>query len=247
MAVKAFSNLTTAEELKAYLDRPLSYMRYSVFHYTSLYVLLEIFSGKKLKFSQFDKTNDKIEADFVNDETKKKYFFCLLRSMEESFGMWAMYGGLTKGESSDALKNICVKIEFDVKQLRKFINEKKLKATAVAYTHIVGCKEGKKSIFSCGTVTNKNGISLQQNRDILSGYVKDNAWKYEREMRLWSESEFVDLTDEFIKSLKIIPSPVSSIEECENLIEKSKYKDMLESIRPQFVKNKYQGLYIEKK
>ena len=247
MASKAFSELTTAEELKAYLDRPLSHMMHSVFHYTSLYALLEIFSGKKLKFSQFDKTNDKIEADFVNAETKKKYFFCLLRSMEESFGMWAMYGGLTRGKSDEPLKNICVKIEFDVKQLKKFIAEKKLKATAVAYTHIVGCKEGEKSIFSCGTVTNKKGISFSENRDILSGYVKDNAWKYENEMRLQSESEFVDLSDEFIKSLKIISSPVSSIEECEELIEKSEYKDMLEAILPQFVKNKYQGSYIEKK
>lgn len=244
MASKAFSELTTAEELKAYLDKPLSHMKYSVFHYTSLYSLLEIFSGKKLKFSQFDKTNDKIEANFVNDETKKKYFFCLLRSMEENFGMWAMYGGLTKGNSDEPLKNICVKIEFDVKQLKKFMAEKKLKATAVAYTQIIGNNDN--NIFFCGTVTNKKGISLSKNRDILSGYVKDNAWKYEKEMRLWSESEFVDLSDEFMKSLKIIPSPISSIEECENLIKKSKYKDILEAIHPQFEQNKYQGLYVKK-
>lgn len=247
MPHKAFSDLESAEELISYLNKPLMHMRYSVFHYTSLESLLKIFRGKKLKFSHFDTTNDKIEADFVTEETKKKRFFCLMRSMEENFGMWAMYGGLTKSPDTTSLKDICVKIEFNVTELKAFIKEKNLKATAVAYTQIVTKKTKLNNIYSCGSCTNKKGISLYENREQLSGYIKDNAWKYEHEMRLWSENEFVDLSDAFLASLKIIPSPVSSVDECKNLIKESEYKDLLDVITPLFVENKYEGTYLTKK
>lgn len=246
MAQKAFSSLKSAEEIRKYLDKPLWHMRHSVFHYTSLKSLLEIFKGGKLKFSRFDRTNDKIEADFVSEETKKKFFFCLMRTMEENFGMWAMYGGLTKERRDSLLEDICVKIEFDVKNLRSLIKEKNLSATTVAYTQIVGMEMDKGHIFFCGSCKNTNGIQLDGDGKILSGYIKDIAWKYEKEMRLWSRTEYVDLPCEFLKSLKIIPSPVSSVAECKSAIKKSEYKNLLGEIESLFVENKYNGLYLPK-
>lgn len=70
MAAKAFRDLSTAEELRDYLDRPLDHVRGSVFHYTSLEAVLCIYSQRTLRFSSFERTNDRAEAAFVSEETK---------------------------------------------------------------------------------------------------------------------------------------------------------------------------------
>ena len=105
---KAFKDLETAEELKNYLNHSFAYVKKSVFHYTSLDSLLCIFTDRRLKFSAFDKTNDVIEEKFVDPRIRNKRYLCFMRTMLENFGMWAMYGGLTKTPSN--LKNTYIKI-----------------------------------------------------------------------------------------------------------------------------------------
>ena len=202
---KAFKDLETAEELKNYLDHSFAYVRKSVFHYTSLDALLCIFTDRRLKFSAFDKTNDLIEEKFVDPGIRNKRYLCFMRTMLENFGMWAMYGGLTKTPSN--LKNTYIKIEIPVTELKKFIEEKNLKANLIAYTNLLNTE--KKHIYKCGALQNSKNIDLDSAE--LSGYIKDNAWEYEKELRIWSNNEYESLKEEFLKSWKIIPSPLISV------------------------------------
>ena len=81
-------------KLKERLDKPFWHTRKHVSHYTNIDALLCILNDKKLKFSSFKDTNDRLEYKLINEETNKKRIFCVMGSSEENFGMWSMYGGL---------------------------------------------------------------------------------------------------------------------------------------------------------
>ena len=66
-----FSDFKTPEELKNYLEKPFHHTTRTVFHYTNLNALVQIFNGKKLKASTFEKTNDILEEDFLIEEVKQ--------------------------------------------------------------------------------------------------------------------------------------------------------------------------------
>lgn len=233
---KAFKDLETVEELKNYLDHSFAYVRKSVFHYTSLDALLCIFTDRRLKFSVFDKTNDVIEEKFVDPGIRNKRYLCFMRTMLENFGMWAMYGGLTKTPSN--LKNTYIKIEIPVTELKNLIEEKNLKANLIAYTNLL--KTEKKHIYKCGALQNSKNIDLDSAK--LSGYIKDNAWEYEKELRIWSNNEYESLKEEFLKSWKIIPSPLISVEECKKLLKTDPRYEAVCSLM-NIEENKYFGTY----
>ena len=237
---KVFSDLKTPEELREYLSSPFSHVRKSVFHYTSLDVLVKIILGKRFKMSRFETSNDVIECDFVKPEIKAKRYICFMGTMIENFGMWAMYGGLHKQKKAK-LANIYVKIEVPWKELKRLCDENGLSANKIAYTNIVEAGNARKTgIYYCGEQKNTKKIPLK--REILSGFVKDFAWKYERELRVWTnkDEEYLNLDQRFIDSLKVIPSPLYSVKECEQLIKKTN-PELLGRIK--FQKNLYEGKY----
>ncbi len=242
MASKAFKDLTSAEEIKVYLDNAFRYTRDYVYHYTSLENVLNIFYSKELWFSSFDKTNDRIEKNFVTNLVSQKYFFSLMRTKIENFGMWAMYGGLTK-KPEDPLESIYVKIEFPVSLLKEFIKQNNLSASLVAYTW--QCKKPKdgKTVIFYGNHTNNKGITID--KKILSGYIKDTAWKYEQELRIWSDKKEVPVDEKFLKQLKIFPSPLYSIKACkEALVKDPRYTDIEKILSKALTKNDYEDTYI---
>lgn len=232
-----FSNFKTCEEIKIYLDKPFWYTTKSVFHYTSLDSLVKIFDEKRLKFSKFESTNDILEEKIVTEETKKKNFFSLMKTQIDNYGMWAMYGGLTKSDYK-SLKDVCVKIEFPVSTLKKYISDKNLNANLIAYTNLI--KPKRKNIITCGTVKNK--IITEIKKDILSGYLKDDIWKNEEELRLWSVNEYENIDDEFLASLKLIPSPCYTADEYVDILKKSGINDDLIK-KMHFIENKYYNTY----
>ena len=168
-------------------------------------------------------------------------------SSEENFGMWAMYGGLaakpTETEKlNEILKNRFVKIKIPVSSLKKFVNEEKLHASAVAYTKLSAPSIPEKMLCFFGSRSNKN---IPFDKNILSGYIKDVAWKYEHEIRIWSESEYVHISDDFINSLEVFPSPIITLDECRNLLKKDKRYQNVESILDNILKeNRYQGSFF---
>ena len=235
-----FSDFKTPEDLKDYLDKPFHHIRQSVFHYTNLNALVQIFNGKKLKASTFEKTNDILEEDFLIEEVKQKKFMCFMKTRIDNYGMWAMYGGLKneKGENPK-LEDFCVKIEFPVDMIKKFIENHNLKANLIAYTDF----HSERKIYFCGTVTNSKKINLD--KKVLSGYVKDVIWKNEEELRIWFNNDFEEVDDEFLSSLKIIPNPLYTVEDYKKILRQNNVSEELIN-KMIFEENKYYNTYRPK-
>lgn len=173
------------------------------------------------------------------------YFFCLTKEQNtvENFGMWAMYGKITEYDSKNPTPDkIGVKIQFTEELIDNLRNDYSLMFYAVGYANLLGNSNSK-------TVVYAEEIPLLNN--ILAGYIKDNAWKYENEFRLRSLKNNekirqvdenvceITLSDEILKQLVVYPSPLSSVDECEKI-----FKDESEStIVPKFIGNKYENKY----
>ena len=237
-----FSDFKTPEELKDYLEKPFHYTTRSVFHYINLNALVQIFNEKKLKASTFEKTNDILEENFLIEEVKQKKFMCFMKTRIDNYGMWAMYGGLKKeNDENPKLEDFCVKIEFPVDMIKKFIENHNLKANLIAYTDLHSERKGK--VYFCGTVTNRQKINLD--KELLSGYVKDVIWKNEEELRIWFNNDFEEIDDEFLSSLKIIPNPLYTVEDYKKILRQNNVSEELIN-KMIFEENKYYNTYRPK-
>lgn len=244
--MKAFSDLTDTQELKDYLDRPLDHARGTVSHYTRLTSLLSILQSGTIRCSSFENTNDRLEYNLISDAVRERGFVSLARSSEESFGMWAMYGGLGKERNSGrTLKDIWVKISFRVDSLRRFVQEGSVRASMVAYTSLTpqfsGADRDARRVYFCGSVKNTKGIALDWS--ILSGYIKDSAWKYEQELHLWSKGKVISLDDGLLDSMQVTPSPLCRVKDCIALVEQSTFSSLLPRLRPMLTESRYAGCY----
>lgn len=149
-------------------------------------------------------------------------------------------------DSKAKAKTLGVKIQFSKKVIDNLRNDLGLSFYKVGYVDLFSDT----SIVYNGEKNTKFHINIKNK--ILAGYIKDNAWKYEKEFRLRKsviendDNNFIDIpiSDEILKQLIVYPNPLSSVEECRKIfndlnsdIEKSK-------IIPYFEKNKYENTYI---
>ena len=222
-------NLKTIDDIKSFLENNYNNKSWScAYHYTTLYSLFCILKEKSLKLSSFKKSNDVIEYQFV--QNLKKYFFCLSRGQKNNFdniGMWAMYGHLKdKTNDNDILeyaKKIGIKIYFPKKELIEFIKSKNLKIVLIGYTSFLSNLDNKIYI---GSYSTEKKFPIDKS---LAGYLKDNSWSYEKEIRIYVEPDKCDnydkerdfgkinLSEQLIKVLKFYPSPLYSGEECNEI------------------------------
>lgn len=246
--MKGFADLKTAEELKQYLDTPLTRKQpKEYYHYTKLSKLIEIYKNGTFKASKIKDMNDKLEKDFANNCTE--YFTCLMGSAIESFGMWAMYGGIgahiNKKKTNSYESDAYVKIKIPTDSIKTLIKESegKISIRRIAYTNLNSqlIKDIKPSILYCSSLKNKIDCL---NSSKLKGYIKDNAWSYEKEVRLVSKKEFIDISS-ILNSFRIIPSPNNNIQECKLIFRRLKGKQKLMA-DPIFEENVYYNLIINK-
>lgn len=237
-----FDNIENSGELKLYLDSPFTYKASitTFYHYTKLDSLAEIFHGSSLRFSPLEIMNDKIEDEQFGKFCDKK-FFCLMASKTDSFGMWAMYGGITK-KRKDIEANpgeINVKICFPT-QTVKNLCQQGVTPRLVAYADFAGVYKdstplGEEEYFyRCGTKKTKGSFKCDKQK--FAGYLKDLAWRYESELRLCCDKNNPNdnaavnkpFNSDFLKDLKVIPSPLISKIECEKkfreVLKKKNYK-----------------------
>lgn len=244
-----FRNADTPEKVKFFLNAGFSFS--NAYHYTTLETLHKIFSNKTLRMSQMSKMNDLKESTIA--EGCNDYFFCMTKESTsvENFGMWAMYGKIKEFDKNNLdskakAKTLGVKIQFSKKVIDNLRNDLGLSFYKVGYVDLFSDT----SIVYNGEKNTKVHINIKNK--ILAGYIKDNAWKYEKEFRLRksvienNDNNFIDIpiSDEILKQLIVYPNPLSSVEECRKIfndlnsdIEKSK-------IIPYFEKNKYENTYI---
>ena len=248
-----FKKITSTNDLRTYLNAPFSNSTWDkAFHYTSLYNLFLICEKHTLLFSTLKRMNDFLELKFA--PTCEDYFmsFTTGKGTEfENFGMWAMYGHIKDViDSNESLevqsKKIGVKLGFQNNALENLVhNTRGLSAHFVAYTDLI-FRKNKKIKFRSSE--NKNGITLDNS---LSGFIKDNSWSYENELRLCLNKEFatdngdgsayIKVDDSFLKEIQVYPSPLyKDYHECESIFEKlwgTKNSPVT------FHNNNYKGLY----
>lgn len=252
---RKFRDIINIKELLEYLNNPFDNKQWSyAYHYTNLYNLFQIYNNKSLRLSQMIKMNDVFEFKFA--QGCKNYYFCLTKGRKdnkENFGMWAMYGQIRNKKTDkeniiDYAKQIGVKIEFSRETLKKIVNlNTNLKFHFVAYTNLINNEKQMK--IKCGSTSTKEKIEINES---LYGYLKDNSWEYEKEMRFCLPSGLdsqdksyndIYLDNNILNELNVLPSPRYSSQECKDVFKQlSKDKNISE---PSFNENIYFSTFQE--
>lgn len=233
-----FSKIETARELVMYLDdftaRTKKY-RY-IYHYTTLKNLIKILSGGYWHLANPKEMNDQLEYQHGNSERWEHIFFAsFMMDSKESIGMWSMYSQPWETGVKIALPISAVKewirktpdlypVIKDENGNYRIIkspisisdNEATLKLSSVAYSNADSLETSKQEkCLSWSTAINtiiKDAYDSPQ----LTGYIKDKAWDYEKEIRLKavipSECNFdriaIEVPQDLINSMIITTSPL---------------------------------------
>ena len=231
---KKFEEIKTAEELIKYLKKPFSRTGNRkkadifLYHYTNIEGLVGIVESNTWHLCQAQCMNDKLE--YQNGDTnvwKRIYFSSFMLEEKENIGLWSMYGQpwergikiavpLIVVENWIQKMNILYEVDCRTKQKgRRIFDKADLFACSVAYSNTDSDNIDGFDVLKCGTVSNDN---LRKSRitSKLTGYIKNDAWFYEKEVRI--RAEFlapiepyriaVELNDEMISSMIITPSPL---------------------------------------
>ena len=193
---RAFSDIQTVQELISYLDNPYFGNKVtSLYHYTKLSTVVKIIKSGYWHLTTAEQKNDVLEYENGDKEAWKSLFFtCFMSEDVESIAMWSMYAQ----PWDDG-----VKIRIGLKEVRKWIQTVKnvaiidektcqatgdlipvssenLKLSGVAY---INTENENQQVLKFGNQEN-NKIQYMPKSATLTGYVKDSAWSYEKELRL---------------------------------------------------------------
>lgn len=231
-----FSNIQNANELILYLDDCNSRLRNTdyIHHYTSVSRLEDIIRKREWYLANAEYMNDRLEYEHGDNKRWRNLFFsCFMCEEDESIGMWSMYAqpwekGVKISFPRVAVKNwlketkeIHTVSENNNEQTLKIGSDNQLWLSSVAYCNSDSIRDeenGKKSeekiTWSNASNTNiKNAVGIPK----LTGYVKDMAWRYEKEIRIKAELGMhdggikgvkIEMTDELIEAAKITTSPL---------------------------------------
>ena len=230
----AFSGINTTSELRLYLDDSINRLKSSkyIHHYTTLENVVKMICGGSWHLGDAARMNDKLEYENGDEQRWNNLFFsCFMCEDKESIGMWSMYAQpWEKG----------VKISLPSKAVRDWIYSAKelweisikdynptgrtipldndtvsLRLSAVAYSNADSVQEITEEKLMWSNQTNRN-IHNAVRIPELTGYVKDMAWAYEKEIRVKAEFHdaggiqrvAVPLTSEIISQMIITASPL---------------------------------------
>lgn len=231
----AFSAIQTPKDLICYLDdstRRLENSTY-LYHYTTISRAVDIIQNRAWHLGNAAGMNDKME--FKNGDPnrwKNLFFSCFMCEDKESIGMWSMYAqpwesGVKIAIPKQAVrawikrtKNLLEISTQNYKPTGRMIpidkNSASLRLSSVAYSNADSMqvkKEREKLSWSNQNNTNiRDAVRIPE----LTGYIKDIAWSYEKEIRIKAEFENVHnvkrvaipLDDELIEAMTITASPL---------------------------------------
>lgn len=229
-----FRKIETADGLIRYLDdfsaRAESYSY--IYHYTSLSNLIKILRNECWHLANAENMNDKLEYDHGDPERWKHIFFAsFMGDSKESIGMWSMYSqpwetGVKIALPTSAVKKWIKETSFIYPVNSNYAivdspiaisnEEAELKLSSVVYSNADSLETSKQEeCLSWSNTTNtilKYAYAFPQ----LTGYIKDKAWDYEKEIRLkaiipstYNYKRFaVKLSQDLISSMIITASPL---------------------------------------
>lgn len=226
-----FSKITNVEDLIAYLNDSSKRLenRNYFYHYTKLNRVIDIYEGKKWHLGNANCMNDRLEYENGDHRRWKNIFFaCFMTDVKESIGMWSMYAQpwedgvlitIPKKAVQTWIKNIKTIYEIscvDFKPTGRTIgidDKNKIFLSSVAYSNCDSTEENERLNWS--TAINMN-IKMPTHIPELTGYIKDSAWDYEKEIRIkavLSEGHSfsriaIEIPDEVLDSITITSGPL---------------------------------------
>jgi hypothetical protein len=197
-AIPKFSEIENPEVMIRYLkDNHRFNGRKFIYHYTTVDRLKDIFSSGSFYLSKMMEMNDLVEVERSDSTLRDKLFIAsFLTEEQENIGMWSMYAQPWQRG---------VKIAFPTKEFRKWIMDAKIITVVDNCTHkltdetIALQKDlcslsfvayddsnitNKKTIRTTWSTVNNRKLKKTESAGLLTGYIKDEAWCYEKELRI---------------------------------------------------------------
>ena len=227
----AFKDLSTAQEIKAYLLKVLSRTgnrnkdTACLYHYTKISSLLSILSSGFFWLGSAEKMNDYLEGEFIQSvKSGNRLFFSCFSRAEENLAMYKMYAPGPSGammavpfSTAQAIVDLLPKSANGSKLVRIVRDNKLTNETVEAdvYWSAVVYKDLHTNLLVSETVVN-NQMKNALTDPTLAGFVKLYGWEYEKEVRLCAvtarelqenERVAIPLTDEMIKKVSIVTVP----------------------------------------
>ena len=227
-----FDDIIKETDLIQYLDDSSERLkgRKYIYHYTRLDRCVDIFTSKHWYLSQANCMNDILE--YKNGDMKRWeniFFASFMSDADESIGMWSMYSQPWKDG---------VQIAIPVKEAKQWVKEvpciweisckdfkptgaridcnkdNKVFLSSVAYSSCDNPVDGEDRI-TWSTVSNTR-IKKAAHNEILTGYIKDSAWEYEKEIRIKAtfnntmhfSKVAIDIPDYVLDSIVITAGPL---------------------------------------
>ena len=204
-----------------------------LYHYTTFEALLSIIKGRTFQLSRLDLLNDKAEQKLgFHDEIIQNYVISFTKE-KEYVSMWAMYGKAS---------GIKIRLDFDTKlfviNLNSFFydSDKKNKLIISRVRNLLGPGYTYEPVkFSDVAYLDKKIMELKHNTkpfsknlsvdnkliEKLTGFIKYDAWEFEKETRLvvqlrddqntidrkLPEHIYCEITDDLIRSFQVTFNP----------------------------------------
>lgn len=194
--VRRFEDIKNCRQMQAYLS-DISFIKRGEYisHYTKVNVAKAIFEGGYWYMNSPKSMNDGLELTQGSSEAWDHLFFAsFMFGQKESIGMWSMYAQpWSEGVMLSIPGNIFKKWVNDIdgvyeadpvtkhviKEHYVDLRKAKISATRVAYKEQTEKNENKLNLIN----THNENIKGSLFPDLV-GYIKDDAWSYERELRL---------------------------------------------------------------
>lgn len=233
----AFAAIDTPTELIRYLDDSVRRLENSeyLYHYTTVSRVIDIIQNRTWHLGNADGMNDKMEYKNGDPNRWRNLFFsCFMCEDKESIGMWSMYAQpweqgvkitLPKKVVRAWIKRTTDILEISTRNYKPTgrtipvgANGASLRLSSVAYSNTDSMQiKGEVEKLSWSNRDNNN-IKNAPRIPELTGYIKDMAWSYEKEIRIKAEFEnyydikrvAIPLDDEVIAAMTITAGPLFS-------------------------------------
>ncbi|MCI8561873.1 MAG: DUF2971 domain-containing protein [Dorea sp.] len=226
--VTDFKKITNANELISYLCNINDRLKKtsSLCQYTSLKAVINIISNGYWYLGSPKNMNDGLELQQGLNTKDNIFFSSFMAEQKESIAMWSMYAqpwedgvmiSIPVKAFKQWIKDIKMVYSADPKTKKVdrdtfvFLNKAKISVTRVAYSN--QGPNGEIENITCGNAQNDILKSIYDSS--LIGYIKDEAWSYEKEVRLRVDlgagihykGVAIDVPDYVIDSMTIIKGP----------------------------------------
>lgn len=229
-----FRKIENAQDLARYLDdadRRLENSPY-LYHYTTLPRAIAILKSETWHLAGAADMNDRLEYENGDPARWKNLFFsCFMVESRESIGMWSMYAqpweqgvkiAIPKNAALRWIKGVTEILEISPKNFQPTgravpSGRAALTLSAVAYSNADSLeRKGEEERLAWSTNRYNYNIKNAVHIPELTGYVKDDAWSYEREIRVKARFHntqgfrrvAIRLPEEVINSMVITASPL---------------------------------------